>query len=186
MPSKQTADYNFAFCVQRVDALVISISCVLVHVKIISHCQVNWYSGLHISFYKNGVADILELLLTPFLHLFLCSRRWIWWTALPGTLAICRLLAHLTKVWHQQEIKKQKEGWEFWNIQQGGPKSHRNQRTLAKTVKNNLLRALKMKHSPTVTRGAFIQEKLLKLGKDSVFCGDGTFPVVISLSAPPW
>lgn len=46
-------------------------------------------------------------------------------------------------------------------------------------VKTNLLRALKMKHSPTVTRGVFIQEKLLNLGKDSEFCGDGTFPVLI-------
>lgn len=72
MPSKQTADYNFAFCVQREDVLVISISCVLVHVNIMSHWQVrNWYSGLYISLYKNGVVDILVLLLqTHSIHFY--------------------------------------------------------------------------------------------------------------------
>lgn len=84
------------------------------HVKITSACEArNCYSGVYISFCKNDVVDIPisppDRLLS-LLHPFLYSGRLILWTALPETLAVCLLLAYLTNVCYQQEIKKQRGG----------------------------------------------------------------------------
>lgn len=84
------------------------------HVKITSDCEArNCYSDVYISFCKNDVVDIPVSppdILLSLLHPFLCSRRLILWTALPKILAVCLLLAYLTNVCYQQEIKKQRGG----------------------------------------------------------------------------
>ena len=120
------------------------------------------------------------------LHLSLCSRRLLLWTTLPGPLAIRLLLAYLTNVWHHHEIKKARGGMgilKWWS--KADQKAIKTKRTLAKIVKINVFRTLKVKQSPTLTRGACIQEKQLNLGKSNELYGDGNFPNPIPLSTPP-
>lgn len=59
-------------------------------------------------------------------------------------------------------------------------------RTLAKTVKINFLRTLKISQKITIIQGACIHEKQLNLGKIGKLCGVLTYPIPITLWPAPW